>query len=161
MIPHKKHNNRKMNREELERRIIDAADGELSASETESLELELEQYPELLQDYRDITGLANLSLTYGQNSDSFRNDIHIHKIRKLIDKEHSQFKSVEEITITWFKKYALAAAILIFSLTSLTHLFLPEFYGAQSELTLPELFYPYEESNAESYVIYLDELIDE
>lgn len=150
-----------MRREELERKIVDAADGVLTASETESLEQELVHYPDLQQDYRNITELPDLSSAYGQNTDRFRNDIHMHRIRNLIDNKYNLSKSVEEITVAWFRKYALAAAILIFSLTSLTHLFLPQFYGGQSEITPSELLYPYEESNAEAYVIYLDEFIDE
>lgn len=150
-----------MRREELERKIIDAADGVLTASETENLEQELAHYPDLQQDYRNITELPDLTSAYEQNTDRFRNDIHMHRIRNLIDNKYNLTKSVEEITVAWFKKYALAAAILIFSLTSLTHLFLPQFYGGQSEIIPSELLYPYEESNAEAYVIYLDEFIDE
>lgn len=150
-----------MNRKELERRIIEAADGLLTASEIDILKQELADYPDLHQDYIDITGLADISRAYGHNKDSFRNHFHIHRIKNLIEKEHNLSGTVEEITLIWFKKYVLAAAVVIFCLTSLAHLFVPQFYSDQSEITLPELFYPYEESNAEAYVTYLDELIEE
>lgn len=60
----------------------------------------------------------------------------------------------------WFRKYALAASVLIFALTSISYLFLQQFSTGVDDMALPELFYSYEESSAEDYVVYLDEIIE-
>lgn len=149
-----------MKRKKLEQKISDASEGLLNASEIRLLEEELKQFPDLLQDYRNIMGLPELSTAYTQDVSEFRNDLHIHRIRKMIRNEQKQIHAFEDITVKWFRKYALAAAVLIVALTSISHLFLQQFGTGVDDMTLPELFYSYEESSAEEYVTYLDEIIE-
>jgi len=157
----KVHNGSERRREELERSINDAADGLLSALDIKKLEEDLAHFPDLYRDYRDIMGLPPLSKAYGAGPEGFRNDLHVHRIRQQMEQEWEQTGSFEEIAITWFKKYALAAALLIFGFTSLAYLFLPQMNIGQEDMTVQELLYPYEESYAEAYVLYLDELIEQ
>jgi hypothetical protein len=150
-----------MKRKELEQKITDAADGLLTASEIRLLEEKLKHYPDLQQNYRDIMNLPDLSAAYTSGPYKFRNDLHIHRIRKLIQSEDKHLNTLGEITIKWFRKYALAAVVLIFGLTTISHIFLQQYSDRPDELPVTELIYAYEESSAEEYVTYLDEIIIE
>lgn len=146
--------------EELERRINDAVDGFLNQAEVRKLEEELKLYPDLLQDYENVMPMQDFTNAYGENLEPFQNHLQVNRIQDLIEKEWEKSRTFEEIAVIWFRKYALAAALLVFGLTSLTHFVLPPYYAGQEEMDVPELLYPFEESTAEVYVIYLDELID-
>ncbi|MEX1136328.1 MAG: hypothetical protein WEB89_05470 [Balneolales bacterium] len=148
-------------REDLERKINDAADGLLSVPEIGRLEEELMFFPDLHQDYLDIMELPDLSAIYEQGRGRFQNDFHVVRTRQRVRKEWSQTGSFEAVTVAWFRKYALAASFLIFALTSITHYFSPQHNIGQDEMILTDILYPYEESSTEAYVIYLDELIDQ
>ena len=146
--------------EELEQRINDAVDGFLSQAEVRKLEEELKLYPDLLQDYEKMIPLQDLTNAYGENLEPFQNHLQVSRIQDLIEKEWEKSRTFEEIAVNWFRKYALAATLLVFGLTSLTHFVFPVYYSGLEEMEVPELLYPFEESTAEVYVIYLDELID-
>lgn len=149
-----------MRREELELKINDAADGLLNASELRRLEKTLEQHPDLLHDYRDIMGLPNLSKAYGIDSDAYQNDLKVHQIRNKIDRIQRPFSSFEETSLVWFRKYALAASLLIFALTSLFYIMELQYEGGV-EMRPDEFIYPYEESSADAYVHYLNEWLEQ
>jgi len=53
-----------MKREDIEAKIVDAADGRLSEKERLELEEQLRAYPGLLQSYYDIMNLPDLSSAY-------------------------------------------------------------------------------------------------
>ena len=144
-------------REELEIRIVDAADGSLSEDELRKLEGQLQAYPDLLQSYEKIMYLPDLSGVYGDLS-LYQNDIQVHGILNQIEKTDRVKGSFEEVAIFWFKKYALAASLLILAVTSLFYLTQPE--TANGELSPDEIFYSYEQSSADDYVLYLDQWID-
>lgn len=143
-----------MTRKELENRINDAADGLLSNAEQVVLEQELELYPDLMQDYRDIVSMPDISGIYG-SAEEHRNAAQIRTIRELfIENEPFSLAS-----IFWFKKVALAASLLILGVSSLAS-FLT---GVLSQSSYTEIFtaddviYPQEASFADEYVNYIYE----
>ena len=147
-------------REELERDIVDAADGLLAASQIERLEAELALYPDLYQDYRAIMEIPDLGAAYGKGTDRFRDDLHIHRIQKMVREDSVRSGSFDEVTVTWFRKYALAASFIIFAISSLTH-YMPPFPPGLDEPVVSDYLYAYEESDTEAYVTYLNELFDQ
>ncbi|MEX2632945.1 MAG: hypothetical protein WD267_02850 [Balneolales bacterium] len=153
------HTSNRGKREELERRISDAADGLLVSSEIKKLEEELDGYPDLLRDYMNILSMPDFNVAYNRPQD-FRNDLHIKYIKKLVQDEVNRIRSFEEVTIKWFKKYALAASFVIFGMMSLSH-YLPQFNSnTEDEMNMTDYVYPQEESDTEVYVTYLDDLIE-
>lgn len=147
-------------RQKLEHEIIRAADGELSATEIQELELKLEAYPELKQDYINITELPDLSGIYSQNhfeSSEVKSGVSqiLNRI-KILEQSRNGFA---DVSVHWFKRYALAASVLFLALTS-------GFYFSQSdsndaEFTVEELLYPMDDSDGETYVLYLEQLFEE
>jgi hypothetical protein len=147
-------------REILEQRIIDACDGNLNRQEEELLIKKLKEFPDLYLDYREMKQLPDLSTAYSAPSDTFRNDLHVKRIHDLIQHEiQSQSVSFDDVIVTWFKKYALAAVLLVVGTSSLVHL-TPQLFDSETESLIPELVYSYEDSDAESYILYLEELTD-
>ncbi|TVR33611.1 MAG: hypothetical protein EA390_03860 [Balneolaceae bacterium] len=148
-----------MKREDIEAKIVDAADGRLSEKERLELEEQLRANPGLLQSYHDIMNLPDISSAYrGLMAD--RNDVRIHGILKDLEETDSKKGAVEfeDAALFWFRKYALAASLLILAGTSL-------FYVTQNGVmngdpAFDEIFYSYEESYADNYVLYLDEWFD-
>jgi predicted membrane-bound mannosyltransferase len=104
-----------------------------------------------------ILKLPDLTGVYGDLS-HYQNDIQVHGILKQIEKTDRVKGSFEEMTIFWFKKYALAASLLILAVSSLFYLTQPE--TTNGELSPDEMFYSYEQSSADDYVLYLDQWID-
>lgn len=148
-------------REELESKINDAADGLLDVSEIRKLEEGLALFPDLHQEYLNIINLPDLSAAYRGGAEKYLDEQHLNLTRKLVQKAWEYSGSFDEISVNWFKKYALAASFLIFGLTSLTNYILPYMNLIQDDITITDFLYPYEESYSEAYVIYLDELIEE
>lgn len=141
-----------MTRKELENRINDAADGLLSNAEQVVLEQELELYPDLMQDYRDIISMPAISGIYG-SAEEHRNAAQIRTIRELfIENEPFSLAS-----IYWFKKVALAASLLILGVSSLAGFLtgvLSE-SGYSEVITADDMIYPQEASFADEYVGYI------
>ncbi len=146
--------------ERLEIRINDAADGLLNRQEIADLEKDLQAHPDLLQDYHSIMGLPDFTNVYGELKEH-QNKNQISLILKKIgllerDKPAMDF---ENITVLWFKKYALAASFLILAITSVFNLSQPDVTDA--EITLEELIYPESDVASDDYVTYLDEWIEQ
>lgn len=150
------------NREELERLIVDASDGELSKTEIENLENELQNHPDLYQDYKAIMNLPDFSKAYREELETSRYQASIQKIQKSLHNFANEPDSFEMVTLTWFRRYALAASLAIFAVTSAY-----SFLQTQNEQTdtdtdnetvVEEVFYPVEESMADSYVLYFEDL---
>ncbi len=144
-------------REELEIRINDAADGLLNETGIKKLEQDLQAHPDLMKEYHEIMALPELSKAYGELS-SYRNDIHVHQILDEI-REVEQTTSFENITMLFFRKYALAASVLILAISSLFYITIPEL-ATNGEVTFEELLYPADESAGEDYITYLNDWME-
>jgi hypothetical protein len=142
-------------REKLENRINDAADGLLSETEIKQLEAELATFPELAKDFKLIMALPDLSKAYNQ-PDSFKNGQKIAEILSRIVSENSL--KDENTALFLFRKYALAASLLILGGISVFNLTQSDAFG---DVTIwDELFYPYEEGSADEYVLYLENWLE-
>lgn len=143
--------------EELEIRINDAADGLLSESALQKLEQDLQKHPDLLEQYQKIMGIPDLSGVYGELN-SYRNEPRVHQILNEI-RRVEQSTSFENITMLFFKKYALAASILMLAITSIFYITMPEM-SENGEISFEELLYPAEEPAGEDYITYLNEWME-
>lgn len=146
--------------ERLEIRINDAADGLLNPQEIADLENDLKTHPDLLKDYHSIMGMPDFSTVYGElreHQSKSQISLILKKIG-LIEYRKSAL-SFENITVLWFKKYALAASFLILAVTSVFNLSQSDFTDA--EIALDELFYPESDIVSDDYVTYLNEWIEQ
>lgn len=150
-----------MKREELERLIVDASDGVLNTSEIQKLEAELQDYPDLYEDYRAIMNLPDLNRLYHMDSEIVQHQSSIQSIKQGIRELSNKANSFEVITLDWFRRYALAASITIFAVTSLFSFVQSQNTETESEMVAEEYFYPADESTTDSYVLYLEELAEE
>ncbi len=146
-----------MTTDELEIIINDAADGLLNKAELKKLEKALEAYPGLMQDYQNIMNLPEMDEIYG-NTESYNNPKQVYNILQILDKEDEKI-SFYNTTVVWFKKYAVAASLLILALSSLFYVTQPELLNG--ELTFEEFYYPDEELETENYATYLDEWFEQ
>lgn len=149
--------NKSMIQEELQNRITDAADGMLSREEIIKLEAELQNHPGLEEDYKIIMNLPELSVAYGTEM-NFRNDKKAHQLLNKISQIAAQKQSFEKLSLMLFKRYALAASLLI--LTGATIFNLTQNNYLNDEMAFDELIYPEETSIAEEYVLFLDNWIE-
>jgi hypothetical protein len=99
-----------MKREELEIRITEAIDGELTKNQTVRLQEELKAYPDLLDAWVLLEKEIRLKEAYPLKP---ANPIAIQKIR---DRAHT---GLSEAIISLFPGYLLAAAIAVFMLTGI------------------------------------------
>lgn len=150
-----------MKREELERLIVDASDGILSTSEIKDLEGELQHYPALYEDYLAIMNLPDMNRLYKLDSEMIRHQSSIQSIKQSIREISNKADSFELVTLDWFKRYALAASIAIFAITSVFSLIQWQNTETEPEMVAEEYFYPADESTTDSYVLYLEELAEE
>ena len=151
-----------MNREELERRIVDASDGVLSASEKKNLEKELQKHPDLYEDYKAIIKLPDLSNLYKANFRTENHQASVQRIQQSIRDLSYVPDSFEVITLDWFRRYALAASLAVFAITSLFSFIQLGEEQVDAEEVAEEMFYPVDENSvAENYVLYLEGLSDE
>lgn len=150
-----------MKREELERLIVDASDGILSASEIEQLEGELENHPDLYEDYLAIMKLPDLNGLYRAEEKVVRHQSSIQSIKQSIRDISGRADSFEIVTLDWFKRYALAASIAIFAVTSVFSFMQDQNSQNDSEEIVEEYFYPAGESTTDSYVFYYEGMTEE
>lgn len=151
-----------MRREELERLIVDASDGVLNAEEIQELENELQNHPELFEDYRAIINLPDMTNLYRSDLEFDLHQSSIHAIKRSVREMANRAESFEVITLDWFRKYALAASIVIFAITSVFSFIQIQDEPTGSEEVIVDYFYPAEESSiAENYVSYLEEIARE
>lgn len=150
-----------MKRDELERLIVDASDGMLNASEIRKLEAELQNYPDLYEDYQAIMKLPDLHKLYQPNLETVQHQSSIQSIKQSIREVSKKGNSFEMVTLDWFRRYALAASIAIFAFTSVFSFMQSQDRETDSEMIAEEYFYPADESTTDSYVFYLEELAEE
>lgn len=144
----------------LETRINDAADGLLNQQEIADLEKALQDHPDLLHDYKEIMSLPDFSVAYGGLQENPHAES-VSTILKKIERIEGQ-KSVtnfDNITILWFKKYAIAASFMILAVTSVFNLSQSQI--ADGEVAIDELFYPEADLGSDEYVTYLNEWIEQ
>lgn len=147
-----------MNREKIERLIVDASDGVLSATEIEQLEEELVRHPDLNEDYRAIMKLPELADLYEAEVKTEHYQSSIQKIRDNIRNLSPVSESFEVVSLNWFRRYALAASIAIFAVTSVFSFIQSRHETSSSEEIIEELFYPIDDNlTADSYVLYLED----
>jgi len=151
--------NKKVNKSELEIRINDAADGLLNRQEIAELESDLQAHPELMMDYQSVMNLPDFSGIYGEVQE-YQNRDRISAVLKKIESPEGRKSSMnfENITVLWFKRYAIAASFLILALTSVFSLSQQE--TIQEEVTFEELFYPQFDVTSDEYVTYLNDWIE-
>lgn len=147
-------------KEVLERKINDAADGLLSADEIRKLENELQDQPELLDVYKAIISLPDIKNLYPEQpkSDFFAQ---IERIENEIKQLKTENRTFEELSLAWFRNYALAASLVIFAMTSVYSVYQSGYVTAENEITPEEFVYPSEERVADEYVLYLQELTEQ
>lgn len=150
-----------MKREVLERLIVDASDGVLNTSEIKELESELQNHPDLYEDYRAIMKLPDLNKLYQIDSEVVRHQSSIKSIKNGIREISGKAESFELVTLHWFKRYALAASFAIFAITSVFSFIQSQNVETESQMIAEEYFYPADESTTDSYVLYLEELAEE
>lgn len=147
-----------LQRIQLERKIADAVDGQLSDEEMEKLKAELQHYPDLMQDFEEMMTMPGLNNLFGEVADASRFQQQIESIHREIIEQDRTHQSFEEVTIYWFKRYAVAASIAILALSSLFSLGVGIDGQFEDDITISEFFYSGSESDAEEYVIYLEEI---
>jgi hypothetical protein len=146
-----------MTPDELEIFINDAADGLLNKAELKNLEKALEAYPGLMQDYRDIMNLPDFNQAYG-SVEAYQNHQQVERILDGLNQidEKTTFYNT---TVVWFKKYALAASLLIFAMTSVFYFTQPEILNG--DISFEEFYYPDEAIASEDYATYLDDWFEQ
>lgn len=145
-------------REQLELMITEAADGMLTKESLRSLEQKLLRYPDLLEEYRLILQLPDVTRLYG-NAGDFNDTEKIEFLFGEFDRiDEGRGKADGGNELIWFSRYAVAASMAIFAVLSVFYLTQGAF--SDSYLTAEELFYPMEESAGEDYVLYLNELFE-
>lgn len=145
---------------ELEHEINRASEGELNEQEVADLKKRLEDYPDLLEGYREIMNLPDLSIAYSTiHPDNDRLDRKINQILTSIEDLEEPMAVFGEMAVYWFKRYALAASILIAAVT--TGIYFNQSTQPEAEFFMEELFYPSEDEAAEPYVLYLDQFFEQ
>lgn len=149
-----------MNRTELEAKIIDASDGALNRNEHRRLEEELAKHPDLLADYHAIMQLPDINLAFP--ADNSKIESGLKAVQKNIALQATREEaSFYDISFSWFRKYALAASVLIVACTGMLSFFQNGEDPDDFNTMLNEIFYPEEISQAEDYVLYLEELSEQ
>lgn len=150
-----------MTREYVEQKIAEASEGELTSSELNNLRKELKNWPDLQADFELIMDLPPISEAYKLNDiSSF--SYQISEIKHAIRKPLEEKDSFSEISLLWFRRYALAASILI--LAGSATLYMPGLSNESDSLepALDEWIIPTDDvSPADTYVLYIDDLIIE
>ncbi|MDZ7757615.1 hypothetical protein [Rhodohalobacter sp.] len=145
---------------QLEMEIFRASENELTAGEREELEKKLKQHPELEKVYYDLIHLPDISKAYDHHMLSGKKmDRRVNQLLNTIEKLEPSPKSFENLSLHYFKRYALAASVLFLALTS--GFYFSQNVPAESDLTVEELLYPMEESETETYVYYLEQLFEQ
>lgn len=150
-----------MKREELERLIVDASDGVLNTSEIRELEAKLQNHPDLYEDYLVIMKLPDLNSLYQRDTEVIQHRSSIQSIKQSIREISNRSDSFEMVTLDWFKRYALAASLAIFAVTSVFSFVQDQDSQNNSEELVEEYFYPDHESTTESYVLYYEGMTPE
>ncbi len=148
-----------MKRTELEARITDASDGILTPEEIRQLETDLQVFPDLQDDYYTIMKLPEPEAAYPKPGNELFT-ARINEIRKQIAEEvetPGNNPAFYELSLVWFKRYALAASLLIVTMTSVISWLQPVQEYTDTATIMNDLFYSLDESDADAYVAYLDD----
>lgn len=148
-----------MNREELKQKIAEASDGGLTAAETAELEFELKKWPELQQDYQAIMRLPNFEKAFPVKATKEHSD-QIDNILGIIKSKDHKNEQFTELSLYIFKKYALAASILILAGSSALLISNESAVNTQGSSSSDELFtYEAEGAASDNYMIQIDNLL--
>lgn len=145
-----------MTREELEIRINDAADGMLSKAEVATMESQLRNYPDLMNDWQAIKQLPDVSSAFPIKG----HDIQVHNLKKMIANEYHKLQSFDVVGWQWFRRYGAVAALVLLMVSASLRIMTQ----SNSEVNGTDLMWHeeiYNESNTHSqdYIIMLDELL--
>lgn len=150
-----------MTREELQQLILDAADGLLEPGQMKLLDKGLELYPDLRDDYELLMKTPSPSIACDSRMSDERMFASLENLKRSIHAIRPR-ESFEQISLIWFWRGALAASLALFALTGMI-----SFYQSGTaentgyEPIVEETIYPVEESLADTYEIYLNELSSE
>jgi hypothetical protein len=147
-----------MNRETIEQKIAEASDGLLSSVELEALEEELKSWPELQQDYYDIVNLPEIETVFPAGTVEQHSD-QINHLLGMLEKQNHNNEHFTELSLHIFKKYALAASILIIAGSSA--LFMSnDSVELQNSASAEQLFtYQAEGEAIDNYMVQMDNLL--
>lgn len=145
-------------REQLEIKIAEASEGELTPGQITRLEEQLKAFPDLLEDYHAIMQLPELNAAFTHQPKQM--EIGMAALKNRIKGQYDDNTAIFDISLTWFRRYAVAASILIAGLATIFTLTSNgddpyDFVG-----TYNELFFPETEADGEEYVIYLEEFYE-
>ncbi len=143
---------------ELERKIIDATEGLLSDEQISLLKDELSRYPDLQEGFLTIMNQPLSPDLYGETGDSSRHQNQISNILNEISELDKAREDFAEITIHWFRRYAIAASVAILMLSSIFYLSVDLDVYYDDEFIISDIFYPDQPGYADDYLIYLDEI---
>lgn len=143
---------------ELERKIIDATEGLLSDEQINLLKDELSGYPDLQDDFLAMMNQPLQLNLYGETGDSGQHHNQIANILQEISKFDNTQEDFAEVTIHWFRRYAIAASIAILILSSIYHLGVDTDVYYDDEFIISDMFYPDQPGHADDYLIYLEEI---
>jgi hypothetical protein len=90
--------------------------------------------------------------------ESYQNHQHVEQILDSI-RQIDEKTTFYNTTVVWFKKYALAASLLIFAMTSVFYFTQPEILNG--DISFEEFYYPDEVSASEDYASYLDDWFEQ
>jgi len=148
-----------MNRDELERKIAEASEGELTAADLAELENELIKWPDLKQDFEAIMNLPDIGRAYPV-AEIQKFSSQIDTIRRQIREQDHTKDHFSEFSLFIFKKYALAASILIVAGSSALFFSDDSFVNSQETVPAEELFvYQAEAAASEDYMVQIDNLL--
>lgn len=148
-----------MNRDELEIKIAEASEGELTAADLAELENELIKWPDLKQDFEAIMHLPEIDRAYPV-AEIKHFSLQIDAIRRQIHEQDHEKEHFSEFSLFIFKKYALAASILIVVGSSALFFSDDSFVNSQETVPAEELFaYQAEAAASEEYMVQIDNLL--
>ncbi len=151
--------NEQKKRRILEREINRAAEGEYHEKEISDLKERLADYPDLLNSFSEIMDLPDLQTAYSTiRPNKGEMERRVNRVLSAIDSLERPTVLFGDIAITWFKRYALVASVLMVAVSS--GLYFSQSVQPNSDVTLEELLYPSEGEEAETYVLYLEQLIE-
>lgn len=147
----------KPEREELERLINDAVEGMLNSADSEALEAELKHHPDLQKDYHTLMNIPDPAKAYSDVSGAFRDDRRMRYVQAMVRAEYEAGQPVGELIFTLFKRYGLAASLLVFGAISITNIIISLEQDGHEEIPLNEIFYNVNTDDSGEYLIYLDQ----
>jgi len=148
-----------MKREELERKIAEASEGALAPDEVAALENELKNWPGLNKDYLAIMSIPDIEQAYPV-AEVRHHSGQIDHLLSLIGKQNRENAPFTDLSLHLFKKYALAASILIIAGSSALVMSADPAANTQGSSAADELFtYQTESTVSDNYMVQIDNLL--